>query len=74
LRHKLILEIEAQARINAQKVNSQEVPQFNRELTEVKIQTAESLVDCAFDPIVKNQILLSLPEDSARILYGLTKE
>jgi len=43
--------------MNALKVNGQEVPQFNLELAEVKILTAESLVDCAFDPIVKNQIL-----------------
>jgi len=43
-------------------------------LAEVKILTAESLVDCAFDPIVKNQILLGLPEGSAKILNGLTKQ
>jgi hypothetical protein len=60
--------------MNALKVNGQEVPQFNLELAEVKILTAESLVDCAFDPIVKNQILQGLPENSARILNGLTKQ
>ena len=60
--------------MNALKVNGQEVPQFNLELVEVKILTAESLVDCAFDPNVRNQILQGLPENSAKILNGLTKQ
>ena len=49
-------DIEKHTTANLQKVNEQEVPSMIEEILDVKKKTAQSLFDCAEDPMIKDKI------------------
>ena len=56
LRHSILLDLEKHTSANLQKVNQQEVPQMIEEILDVKKKTAQSLFDCAEDPLIRDKI------------------
>lgn len=56
VRHSMLGDIEKHTTANLQKVNEQEVPSMIEEILDVKKKTAQSLFDCAEDPMIKDKI------------------
>ncbi len=73
VRNHLVREIEHLAFLNSQKVGGQEIPKYKKDIKHVKQLTAESLIDCALEPELRDEILPYLPPESQNVLMQLTK-
>ena len=62
-RHAILTDIDAHCRTNVMKVNSQEVPSMTAEILDVKKKTAQTLFDCAMDPLISAKVQSFIPSD-----------
>jgi Ran GTPase-activating protein (RanGAP) involved in mRNA processing and transport len=56
IKHQILRDIEAQTKLNVLKVNEQEIPILQNEITNIKARTAGVLHDCSIEPLLKPKL------------------